>query len=176
MITEKRAINLLKKYSHSKKQFKIVFKHSVMVRDLAIKLSDRITDKRIDKKFVATAALLHDIGRFDCPPKKVLLAGKRSLFHGVVGAAILRKEKLPKHARVAERHVGAGISKAEAKKLGLPEKAYLPKTIEEKIVCYADSFIIDEEIRSLNTVLKRYRKFSSTAAKRIKRLDKELRR
>jgi uncharacterized protein len=40
---------------------------------------------------------------------------------------------------IIERHIGAGITAAEAVRLGIPQKDYLPLTVEEKIVSYADN-------------------------------------
>ena len=49
---------------------------------------------------------------------------------------------MPRHARVAERHTGAGLTAAEieAQKLPLPRTDMLPETMEEKLICYADKF------------------------------------
>ena len=45
-------------------------------------------------------------------------------------------------ARVAERHTGAGltIDDIDHQQLPLPHKDYLPETILEKLICYADKF------------------------------------
>lgn len=43
--------------------------------------------------------------------------------------------------RIIERHVGAGIPEKEARELGLPEGHYIPETLEEKIVAYADKLV-----------------------------------
>jgi uncharacterized protein (TIGR00295 family) len=170
MVTEKQAINLLKKHSPSKKQFKAVLKHAVVVKNLSLKIAKRIKNKKINNQFLKSAALLHDIGRFVCSSKK------NSAFHGVEGAKILRKEKLPKHARVAENHLGSGITKSEARRIGLPAKDYLPETIEEKIICYADSLVFQNtKIKDLAAVLKRYKKFGKGAVERTMKLHEELR-
>lgn len=171
MITEQQAINLLKKHSASERDFRIVLKHSAAVKNLSLKIAKKIKGRKIDRQFISTAALLHDIGRFKCPP------WRKSAFHGIEGAKILRREGLPKHARVAETHLGSGITKAEAKKIGLPAKDYLPKTTEEKIICYADSLIgKNERILPLSAVLKRYRRFGKAVAERTIKLHNELER
>ena len=46
-----------------------------------------------------------------------------------------------KLVHIIERHIGAGIPEDEAKDLGLPEAHYIPETLEEKIVAYADKLI-----------------------------------
>jgi uncharacterized protein (TIGR00295 family) len=46
--------------------------------------------------------------------------------------------------RIIERHLGGGISAKEARQFGWPEKKYIPETLEEKIVTYADKLIEGE--------------------------------
>mgnify|MGYP006929353995 CR=1 FL=1 len=70
----------------------------------------------------------------------------------------MREEGFPKHALATERHVGIGITKTEAKKFVLPARDYSPKSIEEKILCYADSLTFGTKKGTLQQVLKRYRK------------------
>lgn len=59
-----------------------------------------------------------------------------------MGAEILRREGLHRHARVAERHTGTGLTAAEIERqnLPLPHQDFTPQSIEEQIVCYADKF------------------------------------
>ncbi len=168
MLSEKQAVELLKKHSSSEKSFANVLRHSQAVKSLALKIAGRQTGKKIDKQLLRTAALLHDIGRFKCPP------WKNSAFHGLEGARILRKEKLPRHARVAETHLGSGITKREAKKLGLPAKNYLPRTIEEKIICHADSLIAGSKVSQIRAVISRYKRYGKPSVKRALKLHKML--
>jgi uncharacterized protein len=67
---------------------------------------------------------------------------KGYICHGYLGRELIEKEGFPAHALVCERHVGAGLSKADIKeyKLPVPERDMLPVSIEEKIICYADKF------------------------------------
>ena len=55
---------------------------------------------------------------------------------------MLRNEGFPLHARVCERHTGAGLSAEDiiSENLPLPHQDFLPETIEEKAICYADKF------------------------------------
>lgn len=83
-------------------------------------------------RLVETAAVLHDIGR----------SKTHNLDHGLLGGEMLGERGLPENLRRAvERHVGAGIGKEEASKLGLGNRDLIPETIEEKIVCYADKLV-----------------------------------
>ena len=62
--------------------------------------------------------------------------------HGRIGADMLRAEGYPRHARVCERHTGAGLTRQEilAQHLPLPAQNFLPETLEEQLICYADKF------------------------------------
>ena len=55
---------------------------------------------------------------------------------------LLREEGFPKHARVCERHTGAGLTLDEivSRNLPLPHRSFLPETTEEILICYADKF------------------------------------
>jgi len=100
---------------------------------MAMKIAKKIEKNgyTIDLRSVSMGALLHDIGR----------AKTHGVEHGVIGAKMLRKMGLGKFARFAENHIGAGIPAAEARELGLPAKDFMPRTLEEKVVTYADKKI-----------------------------------
>lgn len=98
----------------------------------------------VDKELVKIGALLHDIGR----------SRTHEPGHGFEGGKILRGIGIDERiARIAERHVGAGIPAGEAKKLGLPERDFIPETIEEKIVCYADKVAFGTRIGTKEEVV-----------------------
>ena len=109
--------------------------HSLHVWTQAKKLLAQLRPEifeKIDQNLVLIGALAHDIGR-----TKV-----HNIFHGVKGGEILREHGFPEElAKICERHIGAGIPLSEAKSLGLPPKDYVPTTIEEKLVCYADKLV-----------------------------------
>ncbi len=64
--------------------------------------------------------------------------------HGILGAALLREAGAGEMmARVAEAlHTGSGLTSAEItqQKLPLPARDYLPSSLLEKLICYADKF------------------------------------
>lgn len=98
----------------------------------------------VDKELVKIGALLHDIGR----------SKSHEPSHGFVGGGLLRGIGVDERiARIAERHVGAGIPAGEAKILGLPEQDFIPETIEEKIVCYADKVAFGSRIGTTSEVV-----------------------
>ncbi len=110
-----------------------VREHCKRVAEIASRIAAKISANghEVDREAVLLGALLHDIGR----------AVTHDPFeHFLKSAEILRKEGFPeKIVRIAERHFSAGLSSEEAAKLGLPAKDYLPKTLEEKIVSFADN-------------------------------------
>ncbi|MBW2977436.1 HDIG domain-containing protein [Candidatus Woesearchaeota archaeon] len=155
---EKQAIELLKKYAPDEETFNKVFAHSKAVQRLAMRIAEDIVcnGHHVDIKFVITASLLHDIGRF-----KIGISSKDKLKHGLLGAEILRKEGLDeKYALVCERHIGSGITVEDIEEQGLDllKKDYLPETVEEKIICYADSLIFIDKEGTIQQVVDRYRK------------------
>ncbi|MCK5475384.1 MAG: HD domain-containing protein [Candidatus Pacebacteria bacterium] len=138
----KNYINILKKHSNSRKDFDIVLNHSLIVfaKSLEIISKKSLFDK-IDIDLIASGSILHDIGAFEFM-KNFDQNQKNYLKHGVIGAKILRSEGLTKEALVCEKHIGAGLSKKYIieNNLPLPKKDFLPITLEQKIICYADKF------------------------------------
>ncbi|GAB6887282.1 HD domain-containing protein [Desulfothermus okinawensis JCM 13304] len=134
-ITEKQAIDLLRRYASDEHAYKKVMEHSVRVKNIVLKLVDGIT-KGVDLDFLKTAALLHDIGRFKYPP-----GSKDSIKHGIYGGEILKKHGLYKHARVCETHIGVGITKDDilAQNLPLPLRDFVPESVEEILIAYSDN-------------------------------------
>lgn len=116
--------------------------HSSRVRDKALECIRR-RDLEVDKDFVASAAMLHDIGIFRCNAPDIYCTGDLPyICHGIEGRKILDGEGLPMHALICERHTGAGLSlrDIETQGLPLPRRNMLPLSPEEKLICYADKF------------------------------------
>jgi uncharacterized protein len=117
-------------------------------REIAINIRDNASRKghpvQIDVEAVFVGALLHDIGR----------SKTHGIGHAVEGARIAIEKGLDDTiVKIIERHIGAGIPKEEAQGLGLPEKDYLPVTIEEKIVAHADNLIFDKNIGKIDELI-----------------------
>lgn len=121
----------------------ILVTHSRMVMRRALAICDARPGLHLDRPFVEEAAMLHDIGICRCDAPGICCYGTEPyICHGRIGAEMLRQEGFPRHARVCERHTGAGLTKAEiiAQHLPLPHQDFLPETLEEKLICYADKF------------------------------------
>jgi len=152
-------LELLKKSGCSNE----VIKHCIAVRDLAVKMAKKAN---ADVRLVEAGALLHDIGR----------SKTHGIHHGIEGAKIAMELGLPiSIVNIIERHLGAGITKDEAKILGLPPKDYTPQTLEEKIVAHADNLIegverqpVEKEIE--NALKKSHKHY----AERLIKLHEEL--
>jgi len=130
----------------------ILLVHSRAVADKALAIADRHSELSLDRQFIEEAAMLHDIGIVRCNAPGIQCFGTEPyICHGRIGAEMLRAEGFPRHARVCERHTGAGITRRQiiAQKLPLPQQDFLPETMEEKVICYADKFFskshLDEE-------------------------------
>lgn len=120
----------------------ILVVHSRKVAEKALEcISKRNLDA--DVRFIEEAAMLHDIGIILCDAPDIECYGNLPyICHGIAGAEILRRENLPRHALVCERHTGAGLSKDDIiqQNLPLPHADFLPLSTEEKLICYADKF------------------------------------
>lgn len=140
-----------------------VVEHCEVVSRLAVKIAKRC---RADVELVEIGGLLHDLGR----------CRAHTLVHAVEGAKVAREHGLPqKLVNIIERHIGAGISKEEAKRLGLPEKDYIPMTLEEKIVCHSDNLVAGNERTGISEAVARLARQGQTeAAMRMLSLHKEL--
>lgn len=141
-----RAEKLLAKYCGDNTPLLILLTtHSLMVANKAVQVARQagILESTADLEFVHEAAMLHDIGITRCDAPSIHCHGTEPYIrHGVIGAEILREEGMPDHARVCERHTGAGLTAEEiiAQNLPLPHQDFLPETIAEKAICYADKF------------------------------------
>ena len=132
-----------KYYGEDSELRRILVVHSQSVAQKALQIVSLHPELDIDRQFVEEAAMLHDIGIINTDAPGIQCFGTEPyICHGILGAEMLRSEGLPRHARVCERHTGAGLSLAdiESRGLPLPHRDFLPETLEEKLICYADKF------------------------------------
>ncbi len=173
MIDKPFAINLLNKEGVSER----TIRHSIAVSELAVEIAAEISKKKnliIDLNLVETGGLLHDLGR----------SKTHGIAHGIVGAKILRnltndtninlgscdKIFIEKLARICERHVGAGIDKDEAMIIGIGEMAYIPETIEEKIIAHADNLVDEDKVAGIEQTVENFERKLGKNHKAVKRI------
>lgn len=146
---------------------RILLVHSRAVADKALRICDAHPELMLDRQFVEEAAMVHDIGIFRCDAPGIQCYGTEPyICHGQLGAAIMRAEGYPRHARVCERHTGAGLTVEEIVLQQLPItippplegteisfwEPFLPETLEEQLICYADKFFSKTRLETEKTV------------------------
>jgi uncharacterized protein len=139
-----------------------IVKHSLLNAQRSVHIAKRLEKSgyRVNTSLVRDGALLHDIGR----------SITHGLAHGYEGALLLRRLGFDERvARIAERHVLGGIGAAEARSFGLPGRDFIPITLEEKIVCYADK----QDASKIERIKRKLGK-NSTAYKRLEHLVFEM--
>ncbi|MCL2110499.1 HDIG domain-containing protein [Microgenomates group bacterium] len=135
-------------FAANPRAYKIYLVHAVLVTHKALAIARRLNLSAESRQFIEEAAMLHDIGvikthdpQMDCTGDLPYIA------HGLAGGQILREKHLEKHALVAQRHIGVGLTKAEiiSRNLPLPHEDFIPLSLEEKIITYADLFFSKRE-------------------------------
>lgn len=159
----------------------LLLTHSEMVARKALAVADS-SGLDIDREFVWNAAMLHDIGIFRCNAPSIHCHGNEPYIrHGIIGGELMRSLGLPDIARVCERHTGSGLSAKEIIEEGLPlpHQDFLPETLEEKLICYADKFFSKSGDPRIEKPFDRVRasmaKFGPDALARFDALDSLLR-
>lgn len=137
-----------------------LMEHSIAVLDRALHLQKRHGG---DLRLIIAGALLHDIGR----------TVTHGVEHGVEGSSMIQEKGWSDELRkIVERHIGGGITKEEAKEAGLPSRSYIPKTLEEKLICHADNTAGGEE--RFSDLIKRVKRAGhEESAERMRSLAKE---
>lgn len=145
-----------------------VIKHCRAVAALATEIAEACKRKgvNVDVKLVEIGALLHDIGR----------SKTHSVHHAMAGVKIARSLDLPEPiVSIIEHHVGGGISVEEAKRIGWHPKSYVPQTLEEKIVSYADLLIEGSRRVPIEKTIKRFSKeLPPSSIEGMRRLHEEI--
>jgi len=145
-----------------------VIKHCEAVAELALETAETCQKKglKVDLELVEIGALLHDIGR----------SKTHSVHHAIVGVEIVKTAGLPKPViSIIKSHVGGGITTTEAAELGWPKDTYMPVTLEEKIVSYADKLIETSERVPLEMTIGKLRENKlDSAAERVQKLHDEI--
>ena len=162
--SKEQALQLLRENQCSEK----VINHCLAVTELALETANMLKGRglEIDFTLVEIGALLHDIGR----------SKTHTVHHAVVGAEIARSAYLPDSViSIIQRHVGGGITAEEAEKLRWPKDVYVPITLEEKVVSYADKRIENSKRASIGiTIEKLSKEIGYGAAERVQKLYEEI--
>ena len=164
--SEEEAIALHSKHGSSEK----IIEHCETVTKVAKILADEFNRRgiKVDTKAVVAGAMLHDIGR----------SRTHTVRHGVEGSEIIEKEGVDRVVvEIVRKHVGAGLVPEEAEKLGLPRLDYVPKTLEERIVCFSDKLVASNQLQPFEEVERRFTVKSHDVARLIalmKRMKEEL--
>ena len=154
-MTEEKIVELLKNAGCAEE----VIKHILAVKDVAMKIASEVKVP-VDRELVFLGAMLHDIGR----------SVTHSIKHALEGVRIASELGFDDRVlKIIERHIGAGISREEAKALGLPPKDYIPQSPEEKIVAYADNLLNGHKVVSFEESLERFKKVLGEEHPAIKR-------
>ncbi len=165
----------------------MLLQHSRSVMRRALQIAEARLELDVNHSFVACAALLHDIGILRCQAPGIYCHGTEPyICHGIQGAAMVRQwfadhpqtddagdaalsERL---ARVCERHTGAGITIEDIRtqQLPLPERDFMPETLEEQLICYADKFYSKTRLnheKNLAEAVRSLQKFGDAGVQRF---------
>lgn len=154
----------------------IYLKHCRAVAREALSIARRC-NLPLDPGEIEAAAMLHDIGIYAThAPSIGCLGSEPYIRHGIIGAELLRREGAGEpYALVAERHTGSGLSADDIRRgsLPLPQQDFLPLSLLEKLICYADKFYSksgDMKRKSIDEVQKSIAAFGEESALRFSRL------
>jgi uncharacterized protein len=135
-----------KYYDKDSRSYYFLVEHGKMVAKKALEIAKRVPEMQLDLNFLEEAAMLHDIGIFLTNAPEIGCSGNKPyITHVVVGADILRKENLPKHALICEKHSRFTKEEIIKNNLPLPRRDFIPQTVEEEIICLADKFYSKDE-------------------------------
>jgi len=144
-----------KYYTEDTELYNILMLHSQHVKQKVLDVCDKHPELQVDRQFMEEACMLHDIGIFLCDAPSIQCFGSHQYVeHGYLGADLIRAEDLPRHALVCERHTGVGISLQSVieRNLPLPHRDFVPVTVEEQMICYADKFFSKSKLDSPHSI------------------------
>ncbi len=125
----------------------LIFTHSEIVRQIALKIADNLSQNKIavNTDLVESGSMLHDIGVYLCFDDELNPNASlpKYLCHGHEGYKLLKEEGCDEQvSRFALTHTGTGITKTDISRENMPfqPRDFIPVTLEEEIVCYADKF------------------------------------
>lgn len=111
-----------------------VIEHCIEVSKASVDIAKILQShgEEVDIELVRVGGLLHDLGR----------ARLHDISHAHEGSLMAKELGLDNRLiDIIRNHIGAGLTKEDARKLGLPEEDFIPHSIEEKIVAHADNLV-----------------------------------
>lgn len=131
------------KYAPDQAAFDIIYTHCKIVWEIAAELI-HAKNLQVDEDLVRAGCQLHDIGVYQLfKPDGAFYEPVLYTLHGLFGQEIVEAEGLGAVlGDVITRHIGAGITKEDIVKNGLPlpHTDFIPISVEEQLVSYADNF------------------------------------
>jgi putative nucleotidyltransferase with HDIG domain len=147
------------------------WRHSQCVWRFAQKISKlaRKNGYKVNLQFLKLACFAHDLGRMQTGSKgsrKILDA----VYHGYLGYKLARKFGFPKElAEVCRRHLaGTGLSATVNKKFKIGKRATFVRTLEEKILGYADCRTFNNKIAPFSRAYNRFKKYPGQGPRLLK--------
>lgn len=140
-----------------------VIRHCCVVNLVAMTIARRCG---ADLELVNAASLLHDIGR----------SATHGVNHVAESVRIARERGLPDQlVNCIGRHIAAGFTSEEAEALGLPRGDYMPVSLEDKVVNFADNLVSDRSIKTVTQAAERMRsKGFELTATRMEAMGREI--
>ena len=152
--------------------------HSRLVAEKAVRIAECHYPELLEggNTFLFDAAMLHDIVIVRCDAAGISCYGTEPYIrHGMIGAEMLRDidPSLEPYARVCERHTGTGLRVDDIvrQQLPLPHRDFVPETLEEQIICYADKFFSKthpEEEKALERVERSLERFGEASLRQFR--------
>lgn len=146
-----------------------VIEHCEAVSLLSVSTAQKLlaSGTSVDVELVRIGSVLHDLGR----------ARTHAIDHAAVGAQMAEELGLDNRiVNIIKCHIGGGISRTEAKDLGLSDDDYIPTTIEERIVAHCDNLMRGTERITVDECIFRMqsRNMSKASIDRVKVLADEI--
>lgn len=146
-----------KYYNKETKLYTIYLSHVTDVTNKAVSIAQKHPELAIDVHFLEEAGMLHDIGIFMTKAPHIDCRGEYPyICHGYLGRELISMEGFPRHALVCERHTGTGLSLETIRRrnLPIPHRDMQPRSLEEKIICFADKFYSKSKLGEEKSVKK----------------------
>ena len=138
--TDREILALHRDAAPTREAFESVYPHCTLVCEIAEQLFAGLD---VDTDLVRVGALLHDIGVYRLYSPTGELNTVEYVRHGVLGHELLADLGFPDPiCRFASRHTGVGITRDDVLRqfLPIPVDDYVPGSVEEELVMYADKF------------------------------------